>query len=143
MHTHYLLLYYIYVSFLILFALLLRALHNCVFFQSFGEKPKVKLPKLPELPSRTKIRIQEGEKKENSHLHYHRVLCIIIKGFITNHRSQPPRTLITETVPMFHENAMKSDERTNCVVRFEGSFTMLDCQRKCQIPQEVSLLIGH
>ena len=54
-----------------------------------------------------------------------------------------PNTFITKIVSICHENPVKSNERTNRVVRFEGSCTMLNCQGKCQIPHPLPLLIGH
>ena len=39
-----------------------------------------------------------------------------------------PKATGPKNVSMCHENTVKSDERTNCIVRFECSSTILDCK---------------
>ena len=39
-----------------------------------------------------------------------------------------PNTFLTYIISGSHENPVKRDERSNRVVRFEGSYTVLDCE---------------
>ena len=52
-----------------------------------------------------------------------------------------PNAFITKIITRSHEYAVKRDERTNRVVRFEGSYTVLDCEEKGEVPHETSLLV--
>ena len=52
-----------------------------------------------------------------------------------------PNTPLTKFISRSHENAVKSNERTNRVVSFECSHSMLPCEEKCKIPHETSLLV--
>ena len=76
----------------------------------------------------------ERESKKSLSTISIRVVIIMSPSFI-------PNTFNTTAVSACHENTMICDKRSNRVERFECSYSMLDCEEKCEFPHELSLLL--
>ena len=89
------------------------------------------------------VKYLECAREVCSNFEYLIILTTTIIPIVVEVILLPPHTPITNIVPMYyHENPVKSDKRTNCVIYLEcNRTTMLDCEEKSEIPHETSLLV--